>query len=82
MAPLLFSHRWLQRLLHFISPSGYSKPAFLAFFSTSAGFDQLKLRVDLARAGVTKSHRSVHASKRSKTWVLACLILFNLLSSY
>ena len=63
LAPLLFSPSLVATIAALHLSVGIVKTSLPCIFSTSAGFDPLKLRVDLARAGVTKSNPSVHANK-------------------
>ena len=60
--------RWVQRGEHSIFPSGYSKPALRAFFSTSAGLAPLKLRVLLAS--------TAEAPNRSRAVIEARVMFF------
>ena len=60
--------RWVQRGEHSIFPSGYSKPALRAFFSTSAGLAPLKLRVLLAS--------TTEAPNRSRAVIEARVMFF------
>jgi hypothetical protein len=63
LARLLFSPSLVATIAALHLSIGIVKASLPCIFSTSAGFDPLKLRVDLASAGVTKSNPSVHTNK-------------------